>query len=107
METDPDFPDRPTHPDFKKLSDILVGINEMCSERNVGISELAQQFNLTDPDVINYVADMRFKMALMVTGSAFIGVGESQMRDLQATVMALWMEAYYYGFFMGRQDEQT
>jgi len=83
MEPDPNFPDRPTHPDFDKLSKVIIGLDTLA-DQGQGFDEI--MVDAVDPESLIYMMDQRIRRAVMSKASP------------SEIVMALYMDAFALGY---------
>lgn len=70
MEPDPRFPDRPTHPDFAKLSEAVIANDKVveASEDDLAFERFARQY--IDMRSLVYMADQRTRRAAQLPDSS-------------------------------------
>lgn len=83
MDPDPNFPDRPKHPDFDLLSKVIIGLDKFA-DAGEGFDEI--MVDAVDSDSLLYMATQRIHRAMMSTASP----GE--------IVMALYLDAFALGY---------
>lgn len=82
---DPQFPNRPDHPDFWMISQALIDTDAQAEGKQETFADLVGRY--VDPESLTYAATQR---ALRMTGPA----GDPAMRRAFAT---LWMDAFVAG----------
>jgi hypothetical protein len=83
---DPRFPDRPQHPDFWRLSDVVLQLDGQATEGDRTIPEIMT--GLVDPESLTYVALNRAGLLCQ-----HLGLPESIRPALAAT----WLDAFAAG----------
>lgn len=66
MEPDPRFPDRPTHPDFAKLSAVICA--QDARSEQAGFDLLADLATVVDPESLRYLAQQRVDRLAVALG---------------------------------------
>lgn len=100
MRNDPRFPNRPDHPDFWRLSEIVMGMDAWLDVAKPENRQDVFQKIVTDViDIrsVTYMADQRALRAMM-----FLGVP----REYQAATAAMWLEAFIMGVKYARGLEE-
>jgi len=90
MKPDPNFPDRPTHPDFDKLSKVIIGL-DLLAKQGQGFDEI--MVDAVDPASLLYMMDQRIRRAMLSSASA------------SEIVMAIYLDAFALGYHYAKEKE--
>lgn len=96
--------DRPDHPDFWRISEIILQLDGPASDPTTPEAERDRLWNkrvadVGDKESIMYAAVQRAKLAFGVPGGAAFGItGAGNLTPhQQATAASLWIEAFVFG----------
>jgi hypothetical protein len=101
---DPRFPDRPTHPDFWALSEVILSLDGLIAETPDDKLEEAftERYNsYLDLDSVTYMAEQRVARAVQHLG---LEINENTL-PLLSTMAALYVEATLVGRASGTKKE--
>ncbi len=96
MNPDPRFPDRPTHDDFAKLSEVVI-YNDNAALIGGGFNARVHEF--VDLDSLTYMAEQRARMAVDRMGFAD--------GEVLAGLVTTIASAIIDGFVMGAAFQQS
>lgn len=91
---DPHFPDRPTHPDWIRLSEAVQTHDAMAEQLGVDVVAITG----VDRESLLYFFEHRFRIMARV-------MGPSLVRD-KAKVMAIYMDAFALGKRFGEMTNE-
>ncbi len=94
-----DFPDRPTHPDFWKLSDLVLQHDGKTEDRDFDIA--AHIAAIIDPESLAYLRRLRVQRALEVNTRS------PRPNSPQVMGESLWLDAFMLGVAFGRRYGET
>lgn len=83
---DPRFPDRPTHPDFWRISEVLTQLDGKATEGGHGLPEIVAA--VADLGSVTYAARQRARMIKAQTGLDFVS---------EELLAAVWIDAFTTG----------
>lgn len=88
---DPRFPDRPSHPDFWSLSEIILGMDSEVE----GVGEFERMLTaVIDPDSVTYMAANRMGMAV---SEIVLREGTLGPDAVMTLIQAMWLEGFIAG----------
>jgi hypothetical protein len=85
------FPDRPDHPDFAKLSDLVLQQDGWSCDENFDYEQLLEQY--VDPKSVAHMATQRATKALANTHR-----DPAVNADLVAALSAIYLDAFVTGY---------
>lgn len=91
---DPSYPHRPKHPDFWKLSEIVLQLDGRASEGESSDILGDEVRTIADPEAVAYLATHR-----AIRGATLMGL-ESKTTNTASQIVglaAMWMEAFIVG----------
>ena len=89
---DPRFPDRPTHPDFARLSYAVQTHDAMAEQLDVNPFAVVG----VDPESMMYLIRNRFAMFNQL-GGAPTGTDRAHLREAHPFLVALYLDAFALG----------
>lgn len=96
------FPNRPTHPDFERLTKLIIETDEHADgEPNYNMGEYISRF--IDSGTLVYVAKERSKMIMAAQG---INIRTPLDAEMGTFLMVMLSAALVEGFTLGVQFEQ-
>lgn len=96
MTTDPNFPNRPDHPDFWRLSKAVIATDD-AADQGVPIEKIMTDLGIESSKSVAYMAEQRMLRAL---GHNFVSP------QSKALLMGLWIDAFVAGVGFTRQQDQ-
>ena len=89
---DPRFPDRPTHPDFIRLSHVVQTHDAMAEGLDVGT------FQILGVDEASFLYFVRNRFGILYQqGIAPTGTDRAHLRDAHPFLVALYLDAFALG----------
>ena len=104
-----DFPGRPDHPDFWKLSNAILLLDGEITEGGQTIEEVYKKLDLPDLECVLYMSTQRAARSVSIGLRAI--VADLQQGNLEAAVSkmyvqqaGMWTDSFTCGYLLGRED---
>lgn len=93
--TDPNFPDRPDHPDFWRLSEAVMH-NDTMADNGASVQDILGDLGIADANSVGYMAGQRVMRAVHHN---FLS------EEVRALFTSLYLDAFALGLRVAQKDQ--